>query len=203
MLHQQSTPLPTAIALCSINAWATCFTRSCLSENYRILSCRISLAEAIAEALVVPLLVVRCESVVGTYLGETAVRLKKLFEYASTRNCVLFFDEFEILGKERGNLHETGEIKRVVSALLMQIDNLPSYVMVIGATNHAELLDRAVWRHFQVRMTLPGLTRARLVEWFEKFEQVTSAVVMVIAWGSPGVSTARCRLMPDTFLPAS
>jgi SpoVK/Ycf46/Vps4 family AAA+-type ATPase len=132
---------------------------------------KTSLAEAIAEALLVPLLVVRYESVVGTYLGETAVRLKKLFEYASTRKCVLFFDEFETLGKERGDLHETGEIKRVVSSLLMQIDNLPSHVMVIGATNHAELLDRAVWRRFQVRMTLPGPTHARLTEWFEKFER--------------------------------
>lgn len=132
---------------------------------------KTSLAEAIAEALVVPLLVVRYESVVGTYLGETAVRLKKLFEYASTRKCVLFLDEFETLGKERGDLHETGEIKRVVSSLLMQIDNLPSHVMVIGATNHPELLDRAVWRRFQVRMTLPSPTRARLIEWFEKFER--------------------------------
>lgn len=132
---------------------------------------KTSLAEAISEALVVPLLVVRYESVVGTYLGETAVRLKKLFEYASTRKCVLFFDEFETLGKERGDLHETGEIKRVVSSLLLQIDNLPSHVMVIGATNHAELLDRAVWRRFQVRMTLPSPTRVRLIEWFEKFER--------------------------------
>ena len=128
---------------------------------------KTSLAEAIAEALMVPLLVVRYESVVGTYLGETAVRLKKIFEYASTRKCVLFFDEFETLGKERGDLHETGEIKRVVSSLLMQIDTLPSHVVVIGATNHPELLDRAVWRRFQVRMTLPCPTRAR----FEKFER--------------------------------
>ena len=132
---------------------------------------KTSLAEAIAEALVVPLFVVRYESIVGTYLGETAVRLKKLFEYASTRKCVLFFDEFETLGKERGDLHETGEIKRVVSSLLMQIDNLPSHVITVGATNHAELLDRAVWRRFQVRMTLPVPTRSRLKEWFEKFER--------------------------------
>ena len=132
---------------------------------------KTSLAEAIAEALVVPLLVVRYESIVGTYLGETAVRLKKLFEYASTRKCILFFDEFETLGKERGDLHESGEIKRVVSSLLMQIDNLPSHVMVIAATNHAELLDRAVWRRFQVRMTLPSPTSTQLAEWFEKFEQ--------------------------------
>jgi len=132
---------------------------------------KTSLAEALADALMVPLLVVRYESVVGTYLGETALRLKKLFEYVSTRKCVLFFDEFETLGKERGDLHETGEIKRVVSSLLMQIDNLPSHVMVIGATNHPELLDRAVWRRFQIRMNLPAPTRARLTEWFEKFER--------------------------------
>lgn len=132
---------------------------------------KTSLAEALAEALMVPLLIVRYESVVGTYLGETANRLKKLFEYASTRKCALFFDEFETLGKERGDIHETGEIKRVVSSLLMQIDNLPCHVVVIGATNHAELLDRAVWRRFQVRMKLPSPTRASLKKWFEEFER--------------------------------
>lgn len=134
---------------------------------------KTTMAEAIAEALMVPLLVVRYESIVGTFLGETSVRLKKLFEYAATRKCVLFFDEFETLGKERGDIHETGEIKRVVSSLLLQIDDLPSHVVVIGATNHSELLDRAVWRRFQVRMNLPKPTRRRLVEWFQKFETRT------------------------------
>lgn len=132
---------------------------------------KTSLAEAFAHALMVPLLVVRYESIVGTYLGETSSRLHRLLDHARTRHCVLFFDEFETLGKERGDRHETGEIKRVVSSLLMQIDELPSHVVVVGATNHPELLDRAVWRRFQVRMTLPGPTRARLTEWFSKFEQ--------------------------------
>ncbi len=132
---------------------------------------KTTLAEGFAHALMVPLLIVRYEGVVGTYLGETAVRLHRLLEYARARKCVLFFDEFETLGKERGDRHETGEIKRVVSSLLMQIDSLPSHVVVIGATNHAELLDRAVWRRFQVRMTLPEPTRARLAEWFVKFER--------------------------------
>ena len=132
---------------------------------------KTSLAEALAEALVIPLLVVRYESIIGTFLGETALRLKKLFEYTATRKCVLFFDEFETLGKERGDLQETGEIKRVVSSLLMQIDNLPSHVLVIGATNHPELLDRAVWRRFQVRMFLPAPNIAQLTEWFQKFER--------------------------------
>src|SRR3546814_7912976 len=69
--------------------------------------------------------------------------------------CVLFFDEFDAVGKERGDIHETGEIKRVVSFLLMQLDQLPSYVVVVAATNHAELLDRAVWRRFQLRIDMP------------------------------------------------
>ncbi len=132
---------------------------------------KTSLAEALAHALMVPLIIVRYEGVVGTYLGETAVRLRRLLEHASTRKCVLFFDEFETLGKERGDRHETGEIKRVVSSLLMQIDSLPTHVVIIGATNHAELLDRAVWRRFQVRMTLPEPTRARLADWFANFER--------------------------------
>jgi SpoVK/Ycf46/Vps4 family AAA+-type ATPase len=134
---------------------------------------KTALAEALARALMVPLFVVRYEGVVGTYLGETAVRLRRLMEHVSTRHCVLFFDEFETLGKERGDSHETGEIKRVVSSLLMQIDSLPTHVVVVGATNHAELLDRAVWRRFQVRMTLPAPTRARLAEWFASFERRT------------------------------
>jgi SpoVK/Ycf46/Vps4 family AAA+-type ATPase len=130
---------------------------------------KTSLAEAIAEALMLPILTVRYENLVGAYLGETASRLNKLFEYAKTRQCVLFFDEFETLGKERGDTHETGEIKRVVSSLLLQIDALPSYVIAIAATNHETLLDRAAWRRFQLRLILPQPTRENLQAWFKLF----------------------------------
>lgn len=116
---------------------------------------KTTLAEALATELVVPLCIVRYEAVVASYLGETSTRLQRLFEYARTRRCVLFFDEFDSLGKERGDNHETGEIKRVVSNLLLQIDRLPSHVVVVTATNHPELLDRAVWRRFQLRLELP------------------------------------------------
>lgn len=132
---------------------------------------KTSLAEAIAESLMVPLFVVKYDSIIGAYLGETALRLRKLIDFASTRKCVLFFDEFETLGKERGDTHETGEIKRVVSSLLLQIDDLPSHVTIIGATNHPELLDRAVWRRFQIRINLPMPTRASISLWLEKFQQ--------------------------------
>ena len=127
---------------------------------------KTSLAEALAKALMFPLVIVRYESVIGSYLGETSARLRHIFDYVRTRHCVLFFDEFDTIGKERGDVHETGEIKRVVSSLLLQIDNLPSHVVVITATNHPELLDRAVWRRFQVRLYLPFPTRAQLVEIF-------------------------------------
>ena len=132
---------------------------------------KTSLAEALAESLMVPLYVIRYEGVIGSYLGETAVRLRRLIEHASTRRCVLFFDEFETLVKERGDSRETGEIKRVISSLLLQIDALPSHVVVIGATNHSELLDRAVWRRFQVRMNIPSPTPASAKEWFDNFQQ--------------------------------
>jgi SpoVK/Ycf46/Vps4 family AAA+-type ATPase len=85
--------------------------------------------------------------------------------------CCLFFDEFDALGKERGDTHETGEIKRVVSSLLLQIDSLPSYVVVITASNHPELLDRAVWRRFQVRLELPMPRQGQLEQWFQRFEK--------------------------------
>ena len=119
---------------------------------------KTSLAEAIAEALSVPFFVVRYDALIGSFLGETNQRLKRLFDYIRTTPCVLLFDEFDALGKERGDVHETGEIKRVVSSLLLQIDALPSYVVLIAATNHQELLDRAAWRRFELRLAMDAPT---------------------------------------------
>lgn len=115
-----------------------------------------------------PFFVVRYDSLIGSYLGETNTRLRKLFDYIRTQPCVLFFDEFDAIGKERGDTHETGEIKRVVSFLLMQLDQLPSYVIVVAATNHAELLDRAVWRRFQLRLGFPEPDPSMLAAYVER-----------------------------------
>ena len=89
---------------------------------------KTTLAEALADAMGVALFVVRYEVVIGSYLGETAQRIAKVFEHARSRQCVLLFDEFDAVGKERGDAHETGEIKRVVSSLLLQIDALLSWL---------------------------------------------------------------------------
>ena len=129
---------------------------------------KTSLAEGIAHALMVPLIVARYEGLIGSYLGETASRITRLFEHVRTRQCVLFFDEFDTIGKERGDKQETGEIKRVVSSLLLQVDDLPSTVVVVTATNHPELLDRAVWRRFQIRLELPKPTPAQAEEYLRR-----------------------------------
>jgi SpoVK/Ycf46/Vps4 family AAA+-type ATPase len=129
---------------------------------------KTSLAEALAHGLMVPFIVARYDGLIASYLGETASRLRRLFDFVRTRGCVLFFDEFDTIGKERGDEHETGEIKRVVSSLLLQVDDLPSHVVVVAATNHPELLDRAVWRRFQVRLELPPPKREQTQEFFEK-----------------------------------
>lgn len=131
---------------------------------------KTSLAEAIAESLSIPLIVVRYETLIGSYLGETSSRLKEVFDYCKTRKCVLFFDEFDTIGKERGDNHESGEIKRVVSSLLLQIDKLPSHVIVITASNHPELLDKAVWRRFQLRLELKKPTKKEIKVYLKKFQ---------------------------------
>ena len=129
---------------------------------------KTSYAEAIAEALGLPFFLVRYDVLIGSYLGETNTRLRKLFDYVKTQPSILFFDEFDAIGKERGDTHETGEIKRVVSFLLMQLDQLPSYVIVVAATNHAELLDRAVWRRFQLRLGFPSPDSAMLTAYVDR-----------------------------------
>lgn len=128
-------------------------------------------AEALAERLMLPLYVVRYDALIGSYLGETAMRLRQLFDFVSSRRCILFFDEFDTIGKERGDSHELGEIKRVVSSLLLMTDTLPSYTIVIGASNHPELLDRAVWRRFQIRLELPMPIKNEIKQWLELFEK--------------------------------
>lgn len=128
---------------------------------------KTSVAEAIASELMVPFYVIRYEGIVSSFLGETAARLDKTFEFVRTRRCVLFFDELDTIAKERSDEHETGEIKRVVSTLLLQIDRLPAHVVLVGASNHSELLDRAAWRRFQVKAELRPPSRAEATAFLE------------------------------------
>ncbi|MAT05818.1 MAG: AAA family ATPase [Acidimicrobiaceae bacterium] len=129
---------------------------------------KTSIAEAIATETMLPMYVARYEGLVSSFLGESASRIDDAFEFARSRRCVLFFDEFDTIAKERSDEHETGEIKRVVSTLLLQIDRLPAHVIVVCATNHSELLDRAAWRRFQLRLLVDHPTRNSAVSFLDR-----------------------------------
>ena len=143
---------------------------------------KTTLAEVIATELSLPLLSIRYDAIVDSYLGETSNRLRRLIDWATLNPCVLFFDEFDAVGKERSDAQETGEIKRVVSTLLMQMDRLPSHAIVVCATNHPELLDRAVWRRFQLKLPVNKPDIDQLKDWFAKFSKSLGV--------DPGISAA-------------
>lgn len=142
---------------------------------------KTSLAEAIATELGLPLLTVRYDAIVDSFLGETSNRLRRIIDHATVHPSVLFFDEFDAVGKERGDAQETGEIKRVVSSLLVQIDRLPSHSVIICATNHPELLDRAVWRRFEVKLEIPRPGPVELKAWFKRFQKALGAALNISA----------------------
>jgi SpoVK/Ycf46/Vps4 family AAA+-type ATPase len=105
-------------------------------------------AEAIAQGLYLPLVLVRFDAVVSSYLGETAANLRKVFDFATTRPMVMLFDEFDAIGKSRTAEEEHGELKRVVNSFLQMLDSFKGEAVMIAATNHQGLLDVALWRRF-------------------------------------------------------
>jgi SpoVK/Ycf46/Vps4 family AAA+-type ATPase len=105
-------------------------------------------AEVVASELGLTLSIVRIDSVVSSYLGETASNLRQVFDFISTVPMVVLFDEFDALGKERDDTAEHGELKRVVNAFLQMLDSYEGKSLLIAATNHDQILDSAVWRRF-------------------------------------------------------
>lgn len=112
-------------------------------------------AEIIASELGLPLLYTRFDSIVSSYLGETAANLRKVFEYASRGRWVVLFDEFDAIGKARDDSTEHGELKRVINSFLQLLDCFDSPSILIAATNHEQLLDPALWRRFDEVLMFP------------------------------------------------
>jgi SpoVK/Ycf46/Vps4 family AAA+-type ATPase len=112
-------------------------------------------AEIMSRETGLPILYTRFDAIVSSYLGETAANLRKVFDYASVGRWVVFFDEFDAIGKERDDPHEHGELKRVVNSFLQLLDNFQAPSLVIAATNHEQLLDPALWRRFDEIVYFP------------------------------------------------
>ena len=121
-------------------------------------------AEAIAHELGRPLAIVRTDSVVSSFLGETAANLRKVFNFAAVSPMVVLLDEFDALGKEREDATEHGELRRVVNAVLQMLDAYQGRSLIIAATNHEGMLDTAIWRRFEEILYLKLPTRAQICQ---------------------------------------
>jgi SpoVK/Ycf46/Vps4 family AAA+-type ATPase len=115
-------------------------------------------AQVLAGVLSLPLVIVRFDAIVSSYLGETAANLRRVFEFIQRGQWIVLFDEFDAIGKDRNNPFEHGELKRVVNTLLQLMDAFRGESLLIAATNHEGLLDSAIWRRFEavVPFALPS-----------------------------------------------
>lgn len=133
-------------------------------------------ASVLAGELGIPLLQVRLDVLISRYMGETAAKLRQVFEATGQTRGVYFFDEFDAIGSQRGIANDVGEIRRVLNSFLQMIEQDRSHSLIIAATNHAELLDYALFRRFDdvLHYELPEveqievLLKARLARVAEK-----------------------------------
>lgn len=110
-------------------------------------------AKAIAHALGKPMLILNLSNIVCARIGETSQNLKQVFDKAARERAVLFLDEFDQIGKQRGaDEQDVGEMRRLVNTLIQLIDYFPAHSLLMAATNHAELIDVALMRRFQLRI---------------------------------------------------
>lgn len=128
-------------------------------------------AQVLSSYLGLPLVYINFDAIISSYLGETATNLRKVFDFISNGIWVVLFDEVDIIGKNRDDQHETGEIKRVVNNFLQMIDNFKGDSLIIASTNHPHILDPAIWRRFDevINFELPERKeRASLIKLYLK-----------------------------------
>jgi SpoVK/Ycf46/Vps4 family AAA+-type ATPase len=126
-------------------------------------------ARWLAWKLKTPLLTLDLAAVMSSFLGRTGNNVRYVLDYAKSVNCILLLDEFDAVAKRRDDSTEIGELKRLVTVLLQEIDDWPAGGLLIAATNHPDLLDPAVWRRFEMKIefALPNRDEARaaLAQW--------------------------------------
>jgi len=122
-------------------------------------------ANAIAGEIGIPVAYVKLDGLISSYLGQTGANIRKIFDYVKNKRIMLFLDEFDSIAKKRDDAHELGELKRVVTTLLQNMDNMPTNVFLAAATNHHHLLDPAIWRRFNhsILLELPGVSQRETI----------------------------------------
>jgi SpoVK/Ycf46/Vps4 family AAA+-type ATPase len=146
-------------------------------------------ARWVAESLNLPLLVLDLSSVMSSFLGRTGGNLRRVFDHARMTPCVLLLDELDAVAKKRDDSSEIGELKRLVTVLLQEIDSWPEGSLMLAATNHSELLDPAVWRRFEslLEFELPDTwARAAALDAYLRGEEVTEEVRVLVTEATAG-----------------
>lgn len=118
-------------------------------------------AKAVANALGRPILILNLSNVINSRIGETSQNMKQIFDKAAKERAVLFLDEFDLIGKSRDNQEQdVGEMRRLVNTIIQLIDYFPEKSLLICATNHADIIDGALLRRFQFRISyeMPNVT---------------------------------------------
>ena len=105
-------------------------------------------ASVLAGELGLPLFQVRLDGLITRYMGETATKLRQVFDATSRSRGVYFFDEFDAIGSDRGGANDVGEMRRVLNSFLLMIENDRSQSLIVAATNHPRILDGALFRRF-------------------------------------------------------
>ncbi|KXG45085.1 AAA family ATPase [Tepidibacillus infernus] len=113
------------------------------------------LSKFIAHSLSLPLITLDLSSAISSYLGKTGQNLKKVLDYGKNNPSVLLLDEFDAVAKRRDDPTDLGELKRIVNVLLKELEEWPTHSIIIGATNHHEFLDKAIWRRFDLKIEIP------------------------------------------------
>jgi SpoVK/Ycf46/Vps4 family AAA+-type ATPase len=148
-------------------------------------------ARWVARELHRPLLTLDLSAVMSSFLGRTGANLRHVLDYAKGVDGVLLLDELDSIAKRRDDSSDVGELKRLVTVLLQEIDDWPSTGLLIAATNHADLLDPAVWRRFEMRVEFPMPTEQsvhRAVETFLGKNRASSTWNDVLAVALRGLS---------------
>ncbi len=116
---------------------------------------KTTLAYWLANQLGLPVVLARIDAMMSSFLGTSARNITQVFSFANRFKCVLVLDEFDSIAKMRDDPNEAGELKRVVNALLQNLDARKSVGVTIAVTNHPKLLDSAVWRRFEAQIQVP------------------------------------------------
>lgn len=164
------------------------------------------LALWVARRLELPVVLVKLDGLVSSFLGTTARNIGNLFAFANRYRCVLLLDEFDAIAKVRDDPQEVGEIKRVVNALLQNLDVRQNIGLTIGITNHPKLLDPAVWRRFEVQLEIPKPdfeVRKAIAAMFMPPVTAPDSHLRLIAWFTEGSTGAEIEALVRTYKKAT